>query len=48
MGFKTCKECGVVHNFEILRKLNAVENMFFFGKVHHFWICQNCGEENED
>jgi len=48
MSNVTCKDCGVVQDKEVLRKINATKNMFFMGKVHKFFICQNCGKENEE
>ena len=47
MNIVSCENCATIHDFEKLREINATKNMFLFGKVHKFWICQNCGEENE-
>lgn len=43
-----CKECGVVQDKEVLEKINATKTCLFLGKVHRFFICQNCGKENEE
>lgn len=43
-----CKYCGIAQDKEILEKNFATKIRFFLGTIHRFFICQNCGVENEE